>query len=174
MERQSTDGENMTDIAIPDEEAEWYDERELLSVRNYKIGYQVRTENIVYDGTPPSAFKTKSAYTANGDYIGTPIWAHRLMVRDGITPEIAHPDHSVCSIGFCEKDQKWYGWSHRAIYGFGVGAVAKEGDCITSSGWTDEYLQAHPEADISIPVGSVAHNLDDARRFALAFAESVS
>ena len=25
------------------------------------------------------------------------------------------------SIGWSEKEQKWYGWSHRAIYGFGVG-----------------------------------------------------
>ena len=27
----------------------------------------------------------------------------------------------VCSIGFCPGDGKWYGWSHRAIYGFGGG-----------------------------------------------------
>lgn len=25
------------------------------------------------------------------------------------------------SVGFSEKDQKWYGWSHRAIMGFGIG-----------------------------------------------------
>jgi hypothetical protein len=25
------------------------------------------------------------------------------------------------AIGFSEKEQKWYGWSHRAIHGFGSG-----------------------------------------------------
>jgi hypothetical protein len=30
-----------------------------------------------------------------------------------------------CSIGKAECDGKWYGWSHRAVYGFGVGDVVK-------------------------------------------------
>lgn len=47
----------------------------------------------------------------------------------GIVPELRKPDHRVPSIGFSEKEQKWYGWSHRAIYGFGVGSVVKKGDC---------------------------------------------
>lgn len=25
------------------------------------------------------------------------------------------------NIGFNEQEQKWYGWSHRAIFGFGIG-----------------------------------------------------
>ena len=36
---------------------------------------------------------------------------------------------NVCSIGFSEAEQKWYGWSHRAMCGFGVGSVVKRGDC---------------------------------------------
>lgn len=47
----------------------------------------------------------------------------------GIVPEKIKPEYSVCSIGFSEKEQKWYGWSHRAIYGFGVGSQVKKGDC---------------------------------------------
>jgi hypothetical protein len=35
----------------------------------------------------------------------------------------------VCSIGWSDKDQKWYGWSHRAIYGFRPGDKVKKGDC---------------------------------------------
>lgn len=35
----------------------------------------------------------------------------------------------VASIGFSETEQKWYGWSHRAIYGFGIGEKIKKGDC---------------------------------------------
>lgn len=42
-----------------------------------------------------------------------------------------------CNIGFCEKEQKWYGWSHRAICGFGVGSKISKGDCA--------YVGATPE-----------------------------
>ena len=108
-----------------------------------------------------------------GDYIGDSVWAHRLIVKRGIKPEKADPSHNVCSIGFCEKKQKWYGWSHRAIYGFGVGDEVKEGDCAAESGWIDEYLEQHPEADKSLPVGFIAKTLDDARLMAIAFADSV-
>jgi len=35
----------------------------------------------------------------------------------------------TCCVGFNEKEQKWYGWSHRAICGFGIGSIVKKGDC---------------------------------------------
>ena len=66
------------------------------------------------------------------------------------------------------------GPSHRAIQGFAVGDAVKEGDLCASSGWTDEYLAEHPEADTSLPVGFVAHTLPDCQTMASAFAESVS
>jgi 2'-5' RNA ligase len=53
----------------------------------------------------------------------------------GIKPQKSDPSHSAYSIGFSEKEQKWYGWSHRVIHGFAVGDVIKEGDCIVSEGW---------------------------------------
>lgn len=37
--------------------------------------------------------------------------------------------HITSGLGFSSKDQKWYGWSHRAFYGFGIGSTVKEGDC---------------------------------------------
>lgn len=114
------------------------------------------------------------AYALDGGYIGTPEVAHSLCNERGILPERRTPNSKVCSIGFSARDQKWYGWSHRAIYGFGVGAVAKEGDCVCSSGWTDEYLAEHPDEDLSLPVGFEAETLDEAKRMAVAFAESVS
>ena len=115
------------------------------------------------------------AYTPDGDYIGTPEVAHSLCNKRGISPERGSPSspQKVCSIGFSARDQKWYGWSHRAIYGFSVGDVAKEGDCVCSSGWTDEYLAEHPDKDLSLPIGFEAKTLDDAKRMAIAFAESV-
>jgi len=40
-----------------------------------------------------------------------------------ITKDLTH------GIGFSPKDDKWYGWSHRAIFGFKVGSTCKKGDC---------------------------------------------
>lgn len=65
-------------------------------------------------------FEQKIAYTPSGGYIGTPKMAHFLCNKKGIAPEVASKDHNVCSIGE-STDGKWYGWSHRAIAGFGIG-----------------------------------------------------
>lgn len=155
---------------------------QILSVRRYEVGYEIRTELC---STPDGEDEVvlKSAYTApEGNYIGSSRWAHRLIVKRGIKPEPREPASQganngrgrTCSIGFCEREQKWYGWSHRAIYGFCIGDVVEEGDCCASSGWTDEYLIEHPEEDLSLPVGFQAQTLEDCRRMAIAFAESVS
>ena len=31
-------------------------------------------------------------------------------------------------VGYSPKDNKWYGWNHRAIYGFTIGSACKKGD----------------------------------------------
>ena len=31
--------------------------------------------------------------------------------------------------GYSPKDGKWYGWSHRSIYGFKIGSKCRKGDC---------------------------------------------
>ena len=46
----------------------------------------------------------------------------------------------VACIGFAPAQNKWYGWSHRAMYGFGIGDEVHEGDLTNMSGFTDEYL----------------------------------
>ena len=167
----------------------------MLATRKYKAGYEVReeihpTSFVAFPTSEPDKGSqeiidwinshrgehviVKSAYTPNGCYIGSPHMAYLLIVKRGIKPERANPTNKVCSIGFCEREQKWYGWSHRAIYGFGVGSKVKKGDCCASSGWTDEYLAEHPEDDLSLPVGFVAKDLIDAKRMAISFASSVS
>ncbi len=62
-----------------------------------------------------------------------------------ITEELTH------GVGFSLKDGKWYGWSHRAIYGFKVGSACNKGDCHYKGSdlkeqedaaigfWTDEH-----------------------------------
>ena len=120
----------------------------------------------------PQPVTIRSAYTKTGEYIGEESKAAFLCDDKSIVPE-CRPGHQACSIGFCQADQKWYGWSHRAIYGFGIGDEVAEGDCAASSGWTDEYLAEYPDADLSLPVGFTAKTLEDAKRMAIAFADSV-
>ena len=66
----------------------------------------------------------------SGDYMGSAKMARFLCKKHGVRRvQKAHPDHDICSVGFNEEKQKWYGWSHRAIYGFGIGTRVKKGDC---------------------------------------------
>ena len=58
-----------------------------------------------------------------------------------INPEPSRPDHDYCSIGFCEKEQKWYGWSHRAMYGFGIGSGVKKGDIGYNASNEEEWIE---------------------------------
>ena len=90
------------------------------------------------------------AYTPEGHYIGTHSWAETLAKR-GIIPELRNPTDGVCSIGFCEAEQKWYGWSHRAIYGFGIGSKVSKGDCAYVADTPEGLIDCHAEffADIS-------------------------
>jgi len=46
-----------------------------------------------------------------------------FLANREITEELTH------GVGFSLKDNKWYGWSHRAIKGFCVGATCQRGDC---------------------------------------------
>ena len=47
----------------------------------------------------------------------------KFLADREITQDLAH------GVGFSPKDNKWYGWSHRAIYGFTIGSTCKKGDC---------------------------------------------
>jgi len=60
------------------------------------------------------------------------------------------------TVGFSEKEQKWYGWSHRAIFGFGIG---------------DKSVECYPG---ETKKGKKCETLDDCKQAAIKFAESVS
>jgi len=116
----------------------------------------------------------RAAYNLQGDYIGDADIAIHLCDNKGILPELSDLEHNTCSIGFCEREQKWYGWSHRAIFGFGIGDTVSEGDCCASSGWSDGLTPEGEPDPLVLPVGFTAETLDDAKRMAMAFAASVS
>jgi len=69
----------------------------------------------------------------------------KMLAKFGITEQIQNhkgiEDHSCC-IGFNPVEQKWYGWSHRAIYGFGVGSKCEKGNCHYVPATADELLDS--------------------------------
>lgn len=91
--------------------------------------------------------------------IGDPKMAKRLCDDMGIDPQLADPEHETCSIGYCFREDKWYGWSHRAIAGFGVG---------------DSVESEEHSCSEALGVGFTVRTSGDARKMAIAFAESVS
>jgi hypothetical protein len=111
-------------------------------VRTYrKWGYYVRTDMVYPDaeiGGKP--FEMQSAYTLGDQYIGTPKWAYRLCKQYGIKPEYRTPHSRTCSIGWSEEKQQFFGWSHRAICGFGIGSTVKPGDCAFQPASRDEFI----------------------------------
>ena len=46
----------------------------------------------------------------------------------------------VACLGFSHDEQKWYGWSHRGVYGFGIGSEVKKGDCAYTPVNKDDFL----------------------------------
>jgi len=132
----------------------------VLKVLHFRAGYEVRTEEVRMNGSEP--FTMRSAYTPSGHYIGDVRTARRLVAQRGIHPELRSQTHAVCSIGFSPKDGKWYGWSHRAIFGFKVGTTCRKGDC--------HYLPRRHGGKGAWTAKTTA----DARRMACDFAEGVS
>lgn len=128
---------------------------ELLYAITLPEGYVVKNERIRMRECP--TVDMKSAYTKDGHYIGTPEDAEFFFRKKGLSKlQPAQPGHTVCSIGFNEKEQKWYGWSHRAMKGFGVGDTPEE--------WFPNKTSK----------GAKIKTLDEAKDAARAFAESVS
>ena len=100
--------------------------------RETRNGYVLVTG--IVDGSEYGSgdYEMTHAETLDGHYIGDPEWAQEICEERRVVPELSHPTSRVCSIGFCAAENKWYGWSHRAINGFGVGSEVKQGDCAYS------------------------------------------
>jgi hypothetical protein len=118
--------------------------------------YEIRHEIWCAGAQDPPDFRPiemTAAYTPSSDYIGDLDMARKVCDELRIVPEKSDPTHCVCTIGKSE-DGKWYGWSHRAIRGFGVGDRIGPND-----------------ADLpQIPIKTDR----EARQMAIAFARSVS
>lgn len=107
----------------------YHDVKKVLKTVHYKA-YDVRHEVIDGEEHGCADVTLKSAYSKSGEYIGSARDAFRLANRHGIVHfEKRTPKSSGCSIGWSPKDGKWYGWSHRAVYGFKPGSKCEMGTC---------------------------------------------
>jgi hypothetical protein len=85
----------------------------------------------------------------------------RFLAEREITEELTH------GVGFSPLDSKWYGWSHRAIYGFKVGSTCKKGDCHYTPKTPEDLIDEHANFFLDISQESVdrhrteCHILDD-------------
>lgn len=85
----------------------------------------------------------------------------KFFDNHGIVPEKIDSTHSVESIGWSEKESRYYGWSHRAIYGFKIGDKSGPGkvgyQTLKDKGWP-----------------TVAKTKEDCKKMAIAFAEEIA
>lgn len=102
------------------------------------------------------------AYTHDGTYIGEPDIAKYLFEDVGLDSVESTTSGGHCNIGFNSKEQKWYGWSHRAIFGFGIG------DKIFEEEFGDDNTNYSEHGSKTIT------NLDEAKLSAIRFSEHVS
>lgn len=108
--------------------------------------YEYRREVYAYgDG---QEHEIAFAYTPSGDLIGTPKDARYLVIRLGLSNlQKISGDSGPIQIAFSVPEQKWYGWSHRAIYGFGIGSTCKKGDCGYVAATPEELFAQTTESD---------------------------
>lgn len=97
-----------------------------------------------------------------GDIVEKLGWLKNFKEKHGIIGRKCNSSDSVESIGFSEKEQKWYGWSHRAISGFGIG------DKIFEPNFGDDKTPFSKHGSKTI------RNIKDAEKSARAFARDVS
>lgn len=154
----------------------------VIKVRRYKAGYEIRTSTIKLQLTqeiiPELDVPTvdvelpmKQAYTFSGHLVGSTRFAHYLIVKRGIMPELAGPGHKFCSIGFCEREQSWYGWSKRGLCGFSIdGVVKKEDWLMLFRGKSSKHPDVSSKNLSSVSIGFQAITFDDTKKMAIEFA----
>jgi len=136
-------------------------------------GYEVRwllyAAEEIYEGSPEMTLTI--AYALDGGQIGELERAEYLITERGILPERREREgpSETANVGFCEREQKWYGWSHRAICSFGIG------DRLFDDDWVSPDLMRSTEAMPYTERGAkIIATLDEARRAASNFAVPVS
>lgn len=68
----------------------------------------------------------------------------KFLADREITEQLTH------GVGFSPKDGKWYGWSHRAICGFGIGSTCKKGHSHYRASTPEELIDDHADFFLDI------------------------
>ena len=136
-------------------------DREVLEVIKHSK-YIEKKEIWMINKDETSKVEMHSGYSFGGGYIGDMKDVAYLVDKRGITPELSNKKNTTCSIGFNEKENKWYGWSHRAICGFGLGNKIFDG----KYGDGKALFTQHGDKEIT--------NLEEARQAAVNFAAFMS
>lgn len=133
-------------------------------------GYILVDEYVTTDDSPgvlmKSAYSLNTLYYIGESVNAFRLWRNfgitRFYNKDDVTDSIntnvsivekakssllyGHPfisllkKYGVCSIGFNEKKELWYGWSHRAICSFGVGSTMKKNSAGYIPSNKDEFI----------------------------------
>ncbi|NES91554.1 hypothetical protein [Okeania sp. SIO2B9] len=132
-------------------------------------------KSIPWNGTYPvikekKVYKSLAVYNDENWFVGSPLMALKFY-KLGIMPTVIK-GRTICSIGYSEQQNIWYGWTPERMRGFKIGDEVKLGDAINESVWTDDYLAKNPHKDLSLPIGFKAETIEDCKRMAIAFANS--
>lgn len=88
---------------------------------------RVRREIVGLEENDPNMIEWKAAYSLiDGSYIGDAKDAQFFEERN-IIPQLSNPQHKTATIGFCQKEQKWYGWGRAGYTSFGIGDFDHKG-----------------------------------------------
>lgn len=122
---------------------EKFPERNVISIwQSKKYNYFVVKELMSGEEFGCDPWEIESAYDENFLYLSTMKTALRLTKKYGITEfGKASETDNIASIGFNPVKQTWYGWSHRAIFGFGIGSEVKKGDCAYHASNIEDFAE---------------------------------
>lgn len=84
-------------------------------------GFNVVEQVVQLGSEEGDTYTTTSIMSKTGDYAGEAKMMRKFLDKHGIAPEMRSEDCCVCTIGWSEKEQAWYGWSHRAYFCYGIG-----------------------------------------------------
>ena len=107
------------------------EEPNAAKILNHRVEYPfiIQEEEITLDG---EVTILQVVYTFDNFYYVGSIDQMDWLIKYGITEQLQPASGDInctCSIGFNPVLQKWFGWSHRATFGFGIGSEVKFGDC---------------------------------------------
>lgn len=93
------------------------------------------------------AYIDKSKIEGDNEDVYYSKFDNSYITRVGMEKNVKHladreiTDQLTHGVGFSPKDNKWYGWSHRAIYGFEIGSTCKKGDVHYTPATVEDALE---------------------------------